>query len=87
MAARKKKYQTEDCRAKIKTTLLLNRATQIAMGELTVDAVQVSALKLILNKVLPDLKAIELTGDQDNPLNVNHTVIQRTIVDPRDTNT
>ena len=38
------------------------------MGEVTADASQVSALKAILNKVLPDLKAIEHSGDADNPM-------------------
>ena len=32
---------------------------------------QISAAKTLLNKVLPDLKAMELTGDPENPINTN----------------
>lgn len=32
------------------------------------DASQVNSAKALLNKVLPDLKAIEVSGDPDAPL-------------------
>ena len=34
----------------------------------------------LLNKVLPDLKAVEVSGDENNPLAIN--IIERVIVDP-----
>lgn len=68
MAARKTKHQNDACREKIQTTQIINRMVKIGMGEVTADASQVSALKAILNKVLPDLKAIEHSGDADNPM-------------------
>ncbi|RKZ06995.1 hypothetical protein DRQ25_12655 [Candidatus Fermentibacteria bacterium] len=32
---------------------------------------RVNAIKLLLNKVLPDLKAVELSGDANNPIQTN----------------
>ena len=34
------------------------------------EGVAVSAAKTLLNKMLPDLKALEVSGDQDEPLGV-----------------
>ena len=49
------------------------------MGEVEADAQQVNAAKTLLNKVLPDLKAMELTGPNDGPIQVQR--IETVIVD------
>lgn len=40
-------------------------------------------LKMV-NKYLPDLKAVEISGDEDSPLMI--TKVERVIVEPSDTN-
>ncbi len=80
MAGRKKGYRhNEACRAKIRASQLINRMSKIAMGEVEADAQQVNAAKTLLNKVLPDLKAMELTGPNDGPIQVQR--IETVIVD------
>ena len=87
---RKKGWKTPDeIREKIQGSMLINRLcdhVESDKPEGTMSASQVNAAKILLNKVIPDLKSIEMATDPDNPFNITHTVIQRTIVDPRDTN-
>lgn len=53
---------TEETRSKIQADALIKRLHAIAMGETEATAPQVNAAKSLLNKVLPDLKAIEMSG-------------------------
>ena len=69
MAARLTKIRHDDnTRAKIQAALIIKRLHGCVMGEITLDAQQVSCAKALLNKVLPDLSAITLQGDSENPL-------------------
>lgn len=69
---RSKGYKhTERTRDKIKATALVNRLQKIAMGEVDAEPTQVNAAKALLNKVLPDLKAVEHSGDIDHTVTVN----------------
>lgn len=53
----------DETRAKIRATQLINRLQMhVEAGEPILDASQVNAAKALLNKVLPDLKAVELYG-------------------------
>lgn len=71
MAPRSTKIRhDEETRAKIKAAQIINRLQACIMGEVSLDASQVSAAKTLLNKVLPDLKAHEHTGDEGGPLQV-----------------
>jgi hypothetical protein len=82
MAARRPGFRhNDDCRAKIKASALINRLNDIALGNVTADSTQVSAAKALLNKVLPDLKAIEHSGDADNPMQAV-TQVQWHVVKP-----
>lgn len=59
----------EDTRAKIKAQALINRLqAHVDSDEPILDASQVNAAKALLNKVLPDLKAVEVSGNEDAPL-------------------
>lgn len=59
----------EDTRNKIKAQQLINRLQKhVDAPKPLLDASQVNAAKALLNKVLPDLKAVEVSGDGDNPL-------------------
>lgn len=64
MSGRKAGFRhNEDTRKKIKAQQLINRLmTHIMADEPILDASQVNAAKSLLNKVLPDLKAVELSG-------------------------
>ena len=63
MAARTKKIRhDEETRAKIQAAQIINRLYGHVMGEVELDAAQVSSAKTLLGKVLPDLKAVEVEG-------------------------
>jgi len=71
MAARLRKTHQDDVRTKIKVTELINRVQSYALGELDdsdVSSNRLNAIKLLLNKALPDLQSVELTGDASNPV-------------------
>lgn len=63
MAARTIKIRhDENTRAKIKTTQLINRLTNHALGKLGLEPTQVRAIEILLKKTLPDLTSTELSG-------------------------
>jgi hypothetical protein len=64
MAARTRKIKHDDeTRAKIQAGVIIDRMTKCVLGELTLDAQQVSCGKALLNKVLPDLQAVSHEGE------------------------
>ena len=80
MAATKRNgMRHEEAREKIKTTQLINRLqnhidahpeTKDLAKKLLSDS-QVRATLGLLKKSLPDLQSVELTGDPENPVNMN----------------
>ncbi|MBM1556677.1 hypothetical protein JQV19_08455 [Sulfitobacter mediterraneus] len=78
MAGRKAGFRhNEDTRNKIKATQLINRLmNHINADEPLLDASQVNAAKALLNKVLPDLKAVEHSGGGENGEIVFRTVYE-----------
>ena len=80
MAGRKMGYRhTQATRDKIQATQLINRLYSCAMGETELSSQQVNAAKSLLNKVLPDLSAVEIDAEVEAKV----TEIKNTIVDPR----
>jgi hypothetical protein len=72
MAARTVKIRhDEETRAKIKTSQLLNRLSNHVFKETKVSSTQLKAIEILLRKTLPDLTAITLSGDPENPLEMN----------------
>lgn len=67
-------------RVKIQNSNILNALIEHAQGEREMSATQVTAGLGLLRKCLPDLSAVEIKGDPDNPL--QHR-IQIDIVDPK----
>lgn len=53
----------EDTRAKIQAAQIINRLHSCVMGKVELSPSQVSAAKTLLSKVLPDLQAVDLSGD------------------------
>lgn len=69
MAARTRKIRHDDeTRAKIQAAAIINRFMMCVNGEIELDPQQVSCGKALLNKVLPDLQAVNHGTDDDKPL-------------------
>ena len=62
MAARIRKQHQDEVRAKIQASQLVNRLQNCVDGKVELSTVQVRAAQALLNKVLPDLKAVEVGG-------------------------
>lgn len=58
----------DDVRSKIQTSQLINRLTDHALGIIELSPTQVRAIEILIKKTLPDLSAVELTGDSENPV-------------------
>jgi hypothetical protein len=58
----------EDVRKKIQASQIINRFYKAFEGEIELSAIQVNIGKSLLDKVLPDLKAIEMSGDNEAPM-------------------
>jgi hypothetical protein len=54
--------ETRSEEERIKTSMLINRLTNHALGKVKLEASQVRAIEVLLRKSLPDLQAVELSG-------------------------
>lgn len=64
MAARKlRPFHSDEIRAKIQASQLINRLTDHALGEVDLSATQVRAIEVLLKKAVPDLSAVDLTAN------------------------
>lgn len=69
MAARTRKIQhDETTKLKIKTSQLINRLNDHALGKVKMENSAVKAADILLRKTVPDLSAMTLSGDPDAPL-------------------
>lgn len=69
MAKRKQLWHPDDVKKRIQASQLINRLTDHALSDQPImDASQVQAARALLNKVVPDLKAVEHSGNADNPI-------------------
>ena len=86
------KGQQEQTRLAIKTTQLVKRLQFYALGEIDpahkakdgeeakpveLDSGKLKAIEILLRKALPDLQAVTVSGDSENPI---VSVIERRIV-------
>ena len=76
---------TEEHRAKIKNSNILNALIEHIEGGREMSATQVSAGLGLLKKVMPDLASVQHSGDAENPVVVASIV--RKIIDPQSGNT
>lgn len=60
MAATRRNHSrdNESCREKIRTTQLIKRLEDHALGEIELSVTQVAAIKILLSKTLADLSAV-----------------------------
>lgn len=72
MATRKQLWHPDEVRRRIQASQLINRLTDHVNAKAPgiMDASQVNAARALLAKVLPDLKAVEISGDPDNPVGI-----------------
>ncbi len=59
---------TEEHRAKIANSNILNRLIDHALGKVEMSATQATVAIALMRKVLPDLQATTHSGDADNPV-------------------
>jgi hypothetical protein len=79
-----KRPRNKHIRDKIRAAVILERLERNALGELEppMDALQIRSAEITLKKVIPDLQAVQISGDEDGaPINLVHT-IERRIVRP-----
>jgi hypothetical protein len=75
MAVRLNLRQQEQARSAIQTSQLINRLQGYALGEIAeIETGRLRAIEVLLRKTLPDLQAITISGDEENPLKVDQTV-------------
>ena len=73
MAARKNrgtpdKPWEDSVRQKIKTSMLVNRLMDYVKGDVQLDSGQVTAALGLMKKTLPDLAAVQHSGDEQSPV-------------------
>lgn len=78
------KLHQDDVRSKIQASQLINVLQKHALGETgEIPASRMKAIEILLRKSVPDLSAVTLSGDAENPLAFEK--IERVIVRPSDT--
>lgn len=86
MAARTRRlHPNQKHRDNIRTTMLIKRLTEHILGKIELTTSQVASIKILLGKALPDLKAMELTGEEGGDIKII-TRVERVIVNATDTN-
>jgi hypothetical protein len=83
MAARIKLRHTPDVREKIKTSQLINRLQNCALGKVDLDSNRIKAIEILLRKTIPDLKAIEHSGE----IKAQIREVREVLIDPRGADT
>jgi hypothetical protein len=69
MAPRTRKTKLDDfTRDRIKTTQLVKRLQEHALTDLGLEQSQIKAIEILLRKSLPDLSAVTIAGDPDQPV-------------------
>lgn len=83
MAARLRAKHQDEIRTKIQASQLINVLQDHALG-LTeeLSASRMKAIEILLRKSVPDLSAVTLEGNDENPVRVVNR-IERVIIDPK----
>ena len=77
MPARKYKlHHKEKDKALIRASMLLNRLNDFVNGKCELSAAQVNAARVVINKAIPDLKAMTISGDSENPVRMQFEWMQ-----------
>jgi len=65
---------SDEHRVKIQNSNILNALIEHAVGKRDMTATQVTAGIALLKKVLPDLQAVQVSGDPESPVHMVHTI-------------
>lgn len=84
MAVRLNPAHDAKTREKIQASQLINRLNKFVNGEVEMPPHAVTAALGLLKKVLPDLQAVQHSGDAANPVAI--TKIERTVVNASNRN-
>lgn len=80
MAARTNKpYHEEKTKDLIRASQLLNRLNSFVNGEIELSPAQVNAAKIVIGKAIPDLRAIEHSGEIKSTMLVQATPLDEKI--------
>lgn len=81
MAARTTPHLSEQWKEKIQTSMLINRLVSHAKNaeETPLLPTQIKAIEILLRKTIPDLKAVEHSGEMQMQI----SKIEEVIVDPQ----
>lgn len=82
MAARLNRMHSEQVRAKIQASVLIDRLQKHVVGELELTPSQITAAQVLLDRSVPKLSQIQHTGDENNPIRAV-TRIERAVVDSK----
>jgi hypothetical protein len=75
--ARMRPYHQDDIRRKIQAANIVFRLQQHINGELELSSTQIAAAKILLDKTVSNLVSTTISGDKDNPIQLNMTVSQQ----------
>lgn len=75
MAARKLRTRhQEEVKQKIQASQIINRLQDHVLGKVELTSAQVRSAEILLKKSIPDLSAVTLGGDADNPVMTETTL-------------
>lgn len=60
----------DEIRAKIQAGNLINRLEKHINGEISLESSQLKAIELLLDRSIPKLSAVELTGKEGGPISL-----------------
>jgi len=78
--AKHRKRRTDRALVRIDIARIVNRLESHIFGDVKLEASAVTAALGLLKKKLPDLAALQHSGDEENPLQIK--IIERVIVHP-----
>lgn len=64
---------SDEIRAKIQASQLVNRLTDHALGKAELSGTQIKAIEILLRKSVPDLSSVEMSTAPDSPFVVQVT--------------
>jgi len=72
MAARKlRPFHTDEIRAKIQASQLINRLTDHAFDKVDLSSTQLKAIEILLRKSVPDLSAVDINANLTGETTIN----------------
>jgi hypothetical protein len=74
MAARLSRSHSETVRQKIQASMLINRLHDHAMGKIKMNATEVRAAEILLDRSVPKLSQIQHSGEDGGPIKIEFSL-------------